>query len=398
MELKINREKRIGIVMQNDYPHIVEIRAMKFIQTLNKFNYKPIVVCAAGEGKGEYEKTKTEIIYHFPRTLNALCRYIHVPSPINFLWVFFINKTVKEEDISLLICSNIRIALPAIIAARILSIPVVLDLQENNAEVVAYRTKNTWAHIFTRNKFVVYILELICVHLADVVWTVTEEMRDRVKRMGVSFKKIVVIYNVPAVKTMPIQQKYKNEDHIFTLIYVGMLEKMRGLDIFVEALYCMVQKNIEIQLNIIGYGDYQNTLEKLIKTRRLEKNIRVLGKVQREDVPDYLLNADVGIIPHQVNPFTNTTIPNKLFDYMAAALPVITTDMIPVRRIINEEKCGMIIPPKATKEDIARAILLLKESHFERMQMGQRGVRAIKAKYNWGIESEKCIRSIESLI
>lgn len=380
--------KKIGIVMQNDYPNPVEIRAKKFIMTFqNFFDKKPIVMCAATFGKAEHEQTSSEIIY----------RFIQSPSPINFLWTFFIIDVAKKEEVELLICSNIRIALPSIVAAKILKIPVILDLQENNSEVVTCRPKSKWMHVFTRNKRLVYLLELICAHLADVVWTVTEEMKHCVEKMGVDSKKIVVIYNVPKLEASFHLQKNAMSD-VFTLIYVGILEDMRGIDVIIRALYLVIAKDQNVHFNIIGYGDSRVMLEKLVEELDLGPYIHFLGRIQPDIVHNYLCFADIGLIPHRVNSFTNTTMPNKLFDYMASGLPVLCTDMVPVRRIVLQEQCGVIIPEKSSIENISQMILTLKSSVSNRKLMGEQGKRAVELKYNWKIESKKVVESIDTLL
>ena len=69
------------------------------------------------------------------------------------------------------------------------------------------------------------------------------------------------------------------------------------------------------------------------------------GFVPPEELSEWLQEADVGVIAYDVSEFTNTTVSNKLFHYMAAGIPIVATDMAPTRRIIEEVGCGRIIPP-----------------------------------------------------
>ena len=63
-----------------------------------------------------------------------------------------------------------------------------------------------------------------------------------------------------------------------------------------------------------------------------------------KEMTNYMLQADAAIIPHLKNDFTDTTIPHKLFQYMYAGLPVLSSDCLPLKRIIEETKSGSIFP------------------------------------------------------
>ena len=71
-------------------------------------------------------------------------------------------------------------------------------------------------------------------------------------------------------------------------------------------------------------------------------SIKFLGWVNNKEVPEYIANADVGIVPHHKCSHWDNTIPNKLFDYMAAGKPVIVSNVIPMARIVNETECGKV--------------------------------------------------------
>jgi glycosyltransferase involved in cell wall biosynthesis len=54
-------------------------------------------------------------------------------------------------------------------------------------------------------------------------------------------------------------------------------------------------------------------------------NVYILGKRDRDVLPQYLKNADVGVIPWKRGQFTDYAHPNKLYEYMACGLPVVST-------------------------------------------------------------------------
>ena len=108
------------------------------------------------------------------------------------------------------------------------------------------------------------------------------------------------------------------------------------------------------------------------------------------------MSFDVGLVPHAVNELTQTTIPNKLFDYMAAGLCVLSSPMRPVAEIIEQEKCGEVIAfdPDAW----ARAFADFAASPERRLHMGSRGREAVMARYNWERAAMEAIETVSALV
>ena len=97
-------------------------------------------------------------------------------------------------------------------------------------------------------------------------------------------------------------------------------------------------------------------------------------------------------IPNAVN-----AMPNKLFEYMAAGLPVIASNFPLWQEIVESNHCGLTVDPLEPK-DIARAIEYLIEHPEEARKMGENGRRAVIRKYNWETEGKKLLELYAALI
>jgi glycosyltransferase involved in cell wall biosynthesis len=108
--------------------------------------------------------------------------------------------------------------------------------------------------------------------------------------------------------------------------------------------------------------------------------------------------ADIGIVcklPKAGR--AETSIPNKLFEYMSVGLPVIASNFDHWKEIVIGNRCGVCVDPKRP-EEITKAIVFLKNKPEERKKMGKRGRKAILNKYNWKKEELKLINLYKKII
>ena len=89
--------------------------------------------------------------------------------------------------------------------------------------------------------------------------------------------------------------------------------------------------------------------------------------------------------------------PNKLFEYMAAGLPVVASDFPAWRDIVEGNDCGICVDP-TDPVAIAGAIEQLADQPERRRQMGANGRRMVLEKYNWEAESRRLLDAYARLI
>jgi glycosyltransferase involved in cell wall biosynthesis len=89
--------------------------------------------------------------------------------------------------------------------------------------------------------------------------------------------------------------------------------------------------------------------------------------------------------------------PTKLFEYMAAGIPVIASDLPRCRQIVEESHCGLLVDPLDVKS-IADALQWLLERPTEAEDMGKRGRDAFRKKYNWTPEAQRLVAFYRDVI
>jgi len=120
-----------------------------------------------------------------------------------------------------------------------------------------------------------------------------------------------------------------------------------------------------------------------------------MGRLPFSKVQSIMDEVHIGLIPHYATAAWNSTIPNKLFDYMLLGLPVIVSDAKPTARIVQAEGCGEVFQDRSPF-DLARCIRALEPSQL-RHQMGTAGRAAVQKRYNWGHDASVLLRSIASV-
>jgi glycosyltransferase involved in cell wall biosynthesis len=115
--------------------------------------------------------------------------------------------------------------------------------------------------------------------------------------------------------------------------------------------------------------------------------------VDHDHIFHYIRNCDVGIIPHFVTPHVDTTIPNKLFDYMGCGLPVIASDSRPMKRVLEQERAGITFK-SGDAADLANAVLQIRDSAVD---YGSNGMAAVRNKYSWSNDEKRLLDAVQQV-
>jgi glycosyltransferase involved in cell wall biosynthesis len=372
----------VAFVSQFVYPHDWETRLTKSAASLLKAGHRVTVFSKAEKTSKIVEEVDGMTV----RRLRANTL------PLNPRWFLWLARMFKEHKADVAIVRNLRLAPASILAGRLAGIPVIMDLGENHPAHVEALGKRHIGHYIMRSRRLVGALERWCVGRADEVWVVAEANRQRLASVVRDGTKIRLIRNMPELDGVPEPgaRSPARRDRL-RLVYLGILDNLRGLEMLLHALAL----SPDAELVLVGDGSELPMLEALADELGLEERVMYRGWVSGPRRFDELRAADVGVIPHRVTTLTQTTEPNKLFDYMLCGLPVLSTPLEPVRAVVEEVGCGVIAA--ATPEGFAAAIARLARDPAERAAMGERGRRAVLDRYNWERESRQVLAGVAEL-
>jgi glycosyltransferase involved in cell wall biosynthesis len=233
--------------------------------------------------------------------------------------------------------------------------------------------------------FIVKIVENIFSRFFDGIITATDDILQNFAY----HKAAVSIKNYPIVSYFSgVKQSSNVEQNIFNIIYVGGLSEIRGITQLVQSLE-YVDSRKDIKLTLCGKFDSLNYSKK-VKILKGYKKVEYLGYVSYNEILLIFTKMHLGIVC--LHPILNylTSLPIKLFEYMAAGLPVIASDFFLWKEIVEGNKCGICVDPLDPKA-IAKAVEYLIEHPEEAKKMGEYGKKAIMEKYNWENESKKLL-------
>jgi len=327
-------------------------------------------------------------------------------------WLKHINEAVNEIKPNAIHIHDLSYAYPAFVVAEEKNIPVILDLHDNIIFQLTEKLWKDWSIKLNPLSYWIYNIKRWKKHQQRLikkafhVISVNDESRKYyIKETGISPEDISVVMNVDDpdyLNSFPIDndviEKYKNR---FVVSYIGSMGIHRGIDVMIKALPIIKKKLPEIFFLVVGPKDkkYVAKLKKLINSLSLSNHVKFKGYVHFGKVPSYIKASQIGIIPHKKGGLGDKALPNKLFQYMALGIPVITSNAAPLKRIINETKAGLIFETDNHK-DLAEKVIYMSENGSIAQKMGDQGIYWTKKRYNWKIESRKLIqiyKKIENL-
>lgn len=178
------------------------------------------------------------------------------------------------------------------------------------------------------------------------------------------------------------------------LLFQGQLVRDRHLEALVKAFRYV--KNPFIDLVFLGGGPLKANLERLVRSLGLRKRVYFHPQVAQKELLNYTQAADAGIIPYQATCLNNYyATPNKLFEFIAAGLPILASSLPEINNIVIAHDLGLT-GTMVTPYELALLIdeLFQDEGRFSRWK---ENILRVQDKFSWTCEEKKWLELVESL-
>jgi glycosyltransferase involved in cell wall biosynthesis len=366
--------------------HEVFLFSLKYssVPTFEEIN--GIKVCRYKTNKLEYKLSA--LAYTFPFYTKLM-----QPRILHFL---------ENNKIEAIHIHDMRIADAVFKANKKLNLPIVLDLHDNMPEIMKFYPhlqKFPGKQLISPKKWKIKEEEFI--DKATKVITVSQEFIDEVvDRTKISKDKIHLVPNTvlpsfykDVVIDNDIVNRYRKD---FVLLYLGDTGIRRGLLTAIESLVHLQDKIPNIKLVIVGKNSTDVILKQKVKELELEKFVDFEGWQNVSLFPSYIVASDVCISPLNRNIQHDVAYANKLFQYMSFGKPLLVSDAIAQKRLIERVHSGLVHEEQNSK-DFADKILELFSDKDLQKELGMNGEKFIKEEFNWNKTAEVLLNLYDNL-
>ena len=297
---------------------------------------------------------------------------------LEFLWKAF--WMIGKRRLDVIQCNDLETLPVGLLLKRIRKVSLVYVSEELNTEIVGLNpiSKGIWKAV-----------EAFCIRAADAVFTINESIslwlseKYRIPRPE-------ILHNVPYRHKVP---ERKNLRKMFgippdtkLLLYQGSMHPSRG----VLTILRILPRIQNAALIIIG-DEYQ--YRELLSRHRttVPENVHVIHFVPYQELPAYTAGADLGLYLLE-NSCLNYyySLPNKLFEYLSAGLPVVASDFPEHRRLVAGYHCGVLVDEKSDEDVIGKINRLIQDGRAYR-EMSRNARRITQEIFNWEEEEKKLI-------
>lgn len=250
---------------------------------------------------------------------------------------------------------------------------VIFDSHENTLEQM---DEKKWIPSFLRgivSKMYRFYATKIFKQLSALI-SVTPHIVDQLKNIN---QNTVMVTNYPIVDSSVGYRE--RSDGGFSVCFTGGIDPQWNHESIIKAI-----ENTGINYNLCGRAE--ESYIKHLKSLNGWKNVNYFGKVSFAESRRIQNDSDVGIA--LLSPSNNTgnmvgTIGNtKLFEYMMSGLPLICTDFILWKEIIEKYKCGICVKIDDPQK-LRKALCNLRDNPAIAEEMGRNGIAAVRSEYNW---------------
>lgn len=268
-----------------------------------------------------------------------------------------------------------------------LSIPLVYD----SHEIASERNHHTQAQKNRAAK-----KESVLITSADAVIMVSDGCAEfTAQKYGIPLP--TVIMNTPdfdpaKIQVRDLRQELSIPSENLVLVHQGSLQKNRGIEQSIDAM----QNLPNITYVIIGYGQHRPFLEEYVLSSGLSEKVKFFGPVPANQLVEWAASADIGMctIVGKTKSYLYA-MPNKLFEYTMAGLPVIASNYPDMGKFVIENKMGITCDPEVP-DSISEAIMALVGDPELRERYAQ-GAKIARTIFNWENEQKKFLKIYSKL-
>ena len=225
------------------------------------------------------------------------------------------------------------------------------------------------------------------INSAKIIITPSDHLKGFVSELG--FKKEILKIN-NGVEVTEIQRKTLDKPEI-NLIIVSRLVIQKNIDLVINAL--KILNNVNLKLNIIGEGNEISKLEKVIDDFNLHNQVKLLGKIDNNEISKFLSNSDIFI---QASDYEG--LPHSVLEAINYEVPILSTEAGGCKDLLNDGERGFIISSPPNKNLIAENIKFIINNKDEAIKRAVVAKTYISKEYNFSTQAKVYMEVIQKTV
>ena len=313
-----------------------------------------------------------------------------------------ISHFIKENAIDVLHIHDIRIAGAVFSSNKKYQLKIVLDLHDNipeNMKFYPHLQKFPGKYIISPKKWKKKEKEFIL--KSDKIITVSPNFAKQIIEINnLQPEKMVLVPNTvrqsfykEAIYSEEIKKKYSNK---FVVLYLGDTNIRRGLLTAIRATEMLSKKIVNFKLVIVGENTTDTILKEETKKLNLDSYIDFEGWQDVSLFPSYIDASNVCISPLYRSIQHDVAYANKIFQYMSFGKPVLVSDAIAQKEIVESAKSGLVHEEK-NEGDFYSKVMDLYHDKDKSDALGKNGKAFIENEFSWEITSKALVNLYNEL-
>lgn len=360
-------KSKVALLVFNPFKN--DSRVYKEANSLAKYGYIVEVVGHLDRDTEAFQQMEEFVVRRFAYLDRTVTK-----SKVKKLWAYFhylLKSALYCKSFDILHCNDLNTLPVAWIIKKLFrkKIKIVYDAHEYETETNGLRRLQ---RLFVKK------LESILIYKTDAVITVSESIATEYTKLYAIAKPYVVL-NTPLVKKVNksnlLKKSLSIEEDSRIFLYQGALSPGRGIELIVETFIHQDEPNDVIVF--MGYGPLEGYIRTLAHQH---KNIYYHDAVDPMVLLDYTASADFGICLIEDTCLSyRYALPNKMFEYMMAEIPIVVSNLPEMKKIVNENGIGTIVQ-EHNSSYLAKAIEDIKKVPMDELIENLRNSKKV---YNW---------------
>jgi len=341
------------------------LRIANLVESLTKHNDCQIhLITNVADEKGNYSQKRVGnlLVYRCSNT---------------FQMIRSLLKICRKESIDIIHAHNARIGLLCYLLKR--KMPLVVEIHGLNQ--LNYFKKTLARYVFRRCRGIIVL---------------AKAAKEKIAADNqIPLEKIYVLVNGIDIEKFKINRQFSRDQK--TVGYLGTFYEWQGVIDFVKAMPLILKKYQNVDFLMLGDGPESTEVIKLVKKLGLGSLVHLPGRVDPQEVPKYLSQMDIFVMPRPSTLATETTIPLKVFEALAAGLPIVASNVGGFADVLTNRK-DVLIHQAGDINDLAQKVVTLLKDDGLRNELSKNAVKNPYLNNSWQDVTDKLYRLYKKVI